>query len=357
MLMLIVALSAFFCFLVDFQRQSKTPNRIFNLGWLFLVLIFVILSFDEMGSFHEMIGETALFKSMGNSYQAGWYAFYVLIALVGFFIMGFSFMKFKGNKKAFIFAAIGVILFISNPFQEKYEMYSWKNSIDPESWRRPIFFMLLEEGTEIFATFFFLKAFILYALNPEGRNKLGLINKDFSITINFKNSYFYVLSAFIIGLGLLMIIIRINAWQMSGDDGIPHNWFPSAMGLFAALIAGYLFFTPRDKAIPHKITLLLIIFLSLFTSAFYGCNLYDNLEMPFTKLPKLLLVATVVIGELAFIKLEGRITKSGIALWVLLLIIAIYFNTGFLTAFFGYVAVSFLFLSLAFYCRNITLNS
>lgn len=350
MFMLIVALAAFFCFLVDFQRLKKTQDQILNLGWLVLVMIFMILSFDEMGSFHEMIGETAMFKSMGSSNRAGWYVFYGLIAVVGFFMVGFSFLKFKSNKKAFIFVAIGVILFISNPFQEKYEMYSWRSSIDPDSWRRPIFFMLMEEGTEIFASFCFLKAFILYALNPEGKNKQSLLNTDFSIRFIFKKSYLYVLSAFIIFSGLLMVIVRINEWQMAGDNGIPHNWFPSAMGLFAALMGGYLYFSSRDKALTHKITLLLIASFSLFTSAFYGCNIYG------TKLPLLLLGATVVIGVLAFIKLEGSRTKFSIVAWVLCVIISIYFSKGFLTAAFGYCAASFLFLSLVFYYQHTTLK-
>jgi hypothetical protein len=356
MFMIIVALAAFFCFLVDFLRLKKTKDQIMNLGWLVLGLIFLVLSFDEMGSFHEMIGNTPKLKNIGVSNNATRIAFFGLIAIIGVFMVGFSFLKFRGNKMAFVFAAIGVILLISNPFQEMYEMHSWRTSIDPSKWRRPIFFMILEEGTEIFASFCFLKAFILYSLNPEGGKTHGLINKDFRIRFFVNNIYIYVLSAFIICSGLVMIIFRIDSWEIAWNKGIPHNWFPSAMSLLVALIGSYLYFLSRDKSLPNKITLLLITLVSLLTSAFYGCNMYDSLVMPFFKIPIPLFGASVLIGGLAFIHLEGIKTKVSMAAGVLCLILAIYNRWGFFTAMSGYWAASFLLLALVFYYQQITLR-
>ncbi len=356
MFLIIVSVAAFFCFLVDFQRIKHVRGQFLNLGWLVLVLIFLTLSFDEMGSFHEKIGETPLFKNVGGSKRAGWFIFYGLVACVGLFMVVFSFLKFKGNKLAFLFAAIGVILFLSNPFQEMYEMHSWRSSLDPSEWRRPIFLLILEEGTEIFASFCFLTSFILYSLNPEGKNKKGLLNRDFRINFNFNNTYLYVFSALIICAGLLMYKLRIYAWTIAGDNGIAHNWFPSAMGLFVALIASYLYFLSQDKSLPNKITLLLIISISLFSSSFYGCNIYDSVEMPLYYIPLPFLFTTILIGALAIVKLEGNKTKFSIAAWVLCIIIAIYNRWGFVTAMFGYMAFSFLFLSLVFYYQQIRLK-
>jgi hypothetical protein len=319
-------------------------------------MIFLILSFDEMGSFHEKIGETPLFKNVGGSNQAGWFIFYGLVAVVGIFMVVFSFLKFWDNKIAFFIAATGVLLLISNPFQEMYEMHSWRSSVDPSEWRRPIFFLILEEGTEIFASFCFLTSFILYSLYPEGKSKKGLIIRDFSIKFNFNNLYIYVLSGFIICAGLLMYKLRNFAWTIAGDKGIAHNWFPSAMALFVVLIAIYLYFLSRDKSLPHKTILLLITSISLFTSAFYGCNIYDSIQMPFYNVPIPFLIVTILIGTLAFIRLEGNMTKLNIAAWVLFIILAIYNRWGFVTAMFGYLAASFLFLSLVFYYKEIRLK-
>ena len=216
--------------------------------------------------------------------------------------------------------------------------------------------MILEEGSEIFASFCFLKAFILYALNPDGKNKLGLVNNSFNIKLNFKRFYIYAL-AFIICSGLLMVIIRLNAWQMQGDKGIAHNWFPSFMGLFVALIGSHLYFLSRSKEWSHKTILLLFILFGLFISLFYGSNLYASPNAFLAKISILFIGATVICGGLALIKLNGFLTKLSIAVGVLCIIVSIYYTQNFKAAFFGYFAASFFLLSLIFYYLHVTQES
>lgn len=347
MLLFVVAIAALFCFINDFQNLKRFQDRILSLGWIILTMIFIVLSFDEMGSFHEIIGETALFKKMGSSHGAGWYAFYALIAMVVIFMMLFSFLKFKNNKKAFFFAALGATLFVSNPFQEIYEIHSWENSADPDNWRRPIFFMILEEGSEIFASFCFLKAFILYALNPKGEHALDIANKGFRIEIIIKNLFVYFLT-FAVLVGLLMVVVKFNAWQMEGDDGIAHNWFPSSMSFLVALMSSYLYFLSRDKMPSYKITLLLFTFFSLFMSFFYGSNMYAAWEMPLNKIPFIFLLTTVILGGLALFKLQSRIAKLGLTAGIACAIIS-YYTKDFKTAMFGYLAASLFLIALLSY--------
>ena len=73
------------------KRSGNVKGRIINFGWIVMGGIFILLSFDEMGSFHEMIGSTTLFKKVGHSEMGGWYFFYALIAVVAVFMMIFFF--------------------------------------------------------------------------------------------------------------------------------------------------------------------------------------------------------------------------------------------------------------------------
>ena len=173
----LVGIAATVCFLIDMQRYTRLKDRILNIGWLGIITIFILLSFDEMGSFHEMIGETALFKKMGHDTGAGWVAFYALIGITGLFMIIFFILKFKTNKLALLLTVLAVLLFLSNPFQEKYEINAYRNAANPATWKRPMFFLLLEEGSEIFASFFFLYSFVIYSIAGTGSGNDRFITK------------------------------------------------------------------------------------------------------------------------------------------------------------------------------------
>lgn len=331
---------ALLCFWADMQRTDDVKGRILNFGWIVIAGIFIMLSFDEMGSFHEMIGETALFKKAGggsSSKGGGWFAFYGLIALVAIFMITFFVMKFKGNKVALLLTVIGVLLFASNPFQEKFEIHTWRSSADPSSWHRPAFFLLLEEGSEIFASFCFLYSFTRYAMDaaPGIDPVAGKILKlDSSVNKNF----IFYLGGLAFLLGSAMLLIHMNAWNFAKDDnGIPQNWPPSAVAFFAFISSLYLYFkfgTPATKNIY-----LLIALTSLMISVYFGSNIYGYRSGIFGKMKYVMLAITVVTGLWSLTKLDGFFTKLFIAGWVLLIIASVV-SYQFFSSVFGYFSPS-----------------
>ena len=351
MLLLVVGLMAALCFITDMQRFTKPKDRILNYGWLVVSMIFIILSFDEMGSFHETIGETILFQKAGGNENGGWYAFYVLIGIVAVFMISFFLMKFKSNKMAFLLTVLAVLLFVSNPFQEKYEMSTWRNSANPELWRRPGFFLLLEEGSEIFASFFFLYSFTVYIIGATNKNNNALSVKTLNLVLKLKSNFIFYLLGLIGLLGALMLVVRFNAWNIAGDKGIPQNWFPAMMSLLAFLSSMYLyFFTEKEMGYRKKIYLLLA-FISLVTAVFFGSNMYGYRESLVSKMPYFFLLLTIITGAVAIIKLPGASIKMALCGWILFIGLAM-FSKDFYPALYGYIAASFLLVSLFLCYQN-----
>jgi hypothetical protein len=352
MLLLVVGLMAAICFIADQQRFTQPKDRILNYGWIIVSMIFILLSFDEMGSFHEMIGETTLFKNAGNNKRGGWYMFYTLIGLVAVFMTSFFFMKFKSNKKAFLLTVLAVLLFVSNPFQEKYEISSWRNAADPALWRRPGFFLLLEEGSEIFASFCFLYSFTVYSIGATSNNSLQP-GQGLNLILRLKNNFIFYLFGLIGLLGLLMLLVRLNAWNIQGDDnGIPQNWFPSIMSFLAFLSGMYLYFSNKKEAVSVKKGYLYLAFIGLVSSVFFGSNIYGYWEGVMSKVPYLFLLLTIITGGYAIIKLPGTPFKIALCGWISFIALLVFSKDLYLPAVYGYIAASFLFISLFLCYQN-----
>ncbi|MBL0357295.1 MAG: hypothetical protein IPP72_10610 [Chitinophagaceae bacterium] len=352
-LFFISGITAATCFWADMQRTDNARGRILNFGWLVIAGIFIMLSFDEMGSFHEMIGETAAFKKAGGgSKGAGWYFFYALILAVAIFMITFFVMKFKGNKLAFVLTILGVLLFISNPFQEKFEIHTWRSSVDPSTWRRPVFFLLLEEGSEIFASFCFLYSFATYAIAAAPGTGLLKI-KTLQLESGLHKNFILYLTGFAFILGSAMLIIHLNAWNFSRDDnGIPHNWPPAATAFLGFAAGIYLYFKFHQQQQQRKVYLLLAI-CCLLISIYFGANMYGYRSGSFGKIKYAVLAITVLAGLAAVIKLNGPgiYAKVLITGWVLLMGLSV-FSSRFYPSAFGYLAAVSLVLGLLLHYQD-----
>jgi hypothetical protein len=116
-----------------------------------------------MGSFHEMIGESTAFKALGDgSSVSGWFVFYVVVGLAGIFMMLFFLLKFLRNKVALLFAVLGVLLFLSNPIQENYEIASFRNAANPAYLEKA--HVVFVVGGRIRVVWFFFLVLIVYDL-------------------------------------------------------------------------------------------------------------------------------------------------------------------------------------------------
>ena len=355
MLLFSTGIVAALCFWADMLRTNNKSFRLLNYGWLIVAGIFITLSFDEMGSFHEMISETGLFKKAGGG--NGKLVFFVLVGAVAIFMMAFFFSKFKKEKFALILTIIGVLLFLSNPFQEKFEIQTWRTSIDPASWHRPILFLLLEEGSEIFASFCFLFSFVIYAINAApGHNANN--EKTLQLISPIGKNFIAWLIGLACVLGLMMWLIRLNAWNLPGDDnGVPQNWPPAATA-FAGFIASlYLFFKEGNKS--NRNIYMVIAIVGLLASVYFGSNMYGYREDAsttapylFKKMPWVLLLITVAGGLTALIKLNGTSAKLFFAAWVGLMALSV-FAKSFSSAACGYAASACLLLGLFLHYKSL----
>lgn len=342
MLMFCIGLAAALCFWADMQRTENKAGRILNFGWLVMAGIFIMLSFDEMGSFHEMLSETPLFKKAGGG--KGKIVFFGLIGAVAIFMAVFFFAKFKTNKLALLLTIFGLLLFLSNPFQEKFEIQSWRNSPDPDNWHRPFFYLLLEEGSEIFASFCFLFSFITYAVGA------GTGNNVLRLSAKARRSFIVWPASLALILGIVMLIIRSNAWNLEGDDnGVPEDWPPAAtaFGCFAASL--YLFFKKGFE--NNKAVYISIALVSLFTSLYFGSYLYGYLEGPFVKVPKVLIGLVSLVGVFSIIKLKDVFAKLFFAGWVALVVFSC-FKREFAATLYGYAGCASLLLGLFWHYQS-----
>ena len=346
MLLFSIGIVAALCFLADMQRTENWKGRMLNYGWLVMAGIFILLSFDEMGSFHEMIGSTPLFKKVGHGGSGGWYVFYALIAAVAVFMVSFFFLKFKENKFSFLLTIIAVLLFVSNPLQEKFEMSSWRNSPDPDNWHRPIFYLLLEEGSEIFASFCFLFSFVTYAIKATSVN-----NKILQLESAVSKNFIVWLIGLACLLGLMMWLIRHNAWNIPGDDdGVPQDWPPAATAFATFAAAFYLYF--KKNVSGSSYVYLSIGLVSIFTSLYFGGYLYGYHEGPFVNTPYFLLAVTTVTGIAAVLVLKGVAAKLFFIAWVALIALPV-FAKNFSPTVYGYAASVCLMLGLFLHYKSL----
>ncbi len=267
MLFMTTGLVALLCCFADWARSTNARDRALSFGWLVMAGIFVLLSFDEMGSFHEMIGETAAFKTAGSGKRAGWYAFYALCGAVAVFMLLFFIYRFRKNRMTLLLTIIGVLFFASNPIQEKFEIHSWRSAADPSTWKRPVMYLILEEGSEIFASFCFLFSFLTYAMGASTPSGEGL-----RLQVRMNRVIPIVLVSLLLMLGLVKILIHFNAWNFAKDDnGIPRNWPPSVLYFLGLLGSVWL---ARAGNPAFKRTAWWLAASALCCSIYFGANMY-----------------------------------------------------------------------------------
>ncbi len=321
MILCLVAIMCSLCFFLDMERVhfSKT-SKLVSYGWLILSLAFFTLSFDEMGSFHETIGESALFKSLEGSSSSGWGAFYVLIILVGVFMTLFSWLRLRKPLSAGVFMVLGIIFFLSNPIQENFEISSWQNSPNPAAWHRPVFYLLLEEGSEVFGTFcFFISTVIYYSYTIK-----KIQHKNVTVSAaKIKFTGTRILIAVLAGMVVLMVLIDVMVKRnVSTDVGIPKNWFPAVLAFIGSLCSFYIFL----NSTKNRIAYLFLSILSLVISMYCGSDIYhvNFKKMGLAKhaIEILLCCAAAGIGFIFFMDANKMTNKICMALWVIAVALA-----------------------------------
>lgn len=346
MLYFLIGIIAFFCYLVDEQKSYSRNEKVLNAFWIFVSIIFFLLSFDEMGSFHEVIGETDFLKSIGNGKDTGWFIFHFVIGAIGISMCLFFSLKFKRYPFPLAMNLLAILLLLSNPLQEEFEMEAWRSSLNQLTWKRPMLFIILEEGSEIFASFFFLYSFTVYLIKKTIISYSG--KTMLSIDFTFNKYFFELLITLLILLGALMLSIFYFPWTFSGrsDVGLPQNWFPSIASIFSGFVCLYFEFSFKKKLGFLCSIYILLALISIGTSVYFGANLYFYRDTFLAQVRFILLGATLVVGLILIIEFKGNDIKKYLSAWLLTFIISIYYPAGFYTTFLAYVAYSFLLIAL-----------
>ncbi len=230
MLLLAVAVAA--C--VAFGLERRTPRPGFDgwlsFGWLLFAAIFILLSLDEIGSFHERIGMMVKLNKVSLEPYAkgpvGWvYMLAVPIGIVGAFMLAFGWMRLRRVPAAFALLACGVGLYLSDPFLEMLEGALVKSG-SPEI----VVERILEEGVaELGGTLCFLLGVLVYWVRTARGQPL-----EWAISRRA--------AALAIGVAGLILTVGVpishyvSGRLPAGDSGIPDNWYPAAALCLLALL-------------------------------------------------------------------------------------------------------------------------
>ncbi len=314
MLLLTTAVMAAVCFLADRQDGAGRRQMFFSYGWLVFCGVFALLSFDEMGSIHEYFGKNAYNEQAdGFTRYAGLVVFYTAIAVVAGFMVVFGLVHLRRVPLSFVLVGAGVLLFISNPFQEHFEWGFYQRGAT-----RPVLLLLLEEGSELFGTLCFLAATVAYATHVTRRRPggAGLPAIRVTATVNRKPVQAGVLAM----LGAMAaLLVGLQLFFGKGNDtqsGIPQNWLPSAIAFAVALISLYLFASLPRKGVKGGLFFGLLAGVALTFSAYYGSNLYATKGVVLgTALSAFLVMMLVGVSSGLLVTAKGARTRLGITAW------------------------------------------
>ena len=323
--LLAVAGLAVLCFVVD--GRSTTSARALSYGWLGLAALFTALSLDESGSLHERV------SMLGTATHPwlGWTLLLALLAGMGAYATAFAVVHLRRSWATLALIVLGVVLFGSIPLQENVESGMKQLAENPEGWRRPALFLLLEEGAELAATLCFLAAAAVYASRRRGR----LLPVDGRAAAAWALALVLVLAA---AMGAVEVFV---AYAAEGDAGIPPNWFASLLALLTGGVSLHLWLTRRQRAYGA------VALASVTAAVYVGANLYGYLyrATSWGSLDRFQLVLGTVValavaatGSAVARRAPTRWSRAGTYLWVLLLAGAATTEDVRLTPFLAFVA-------------------
>ncbi len=353
MLLCTVGMGALVCFLVDMQRLQTRLSNCISYGWLLFSAVFVLLSLDELGSFHETIGDTAIFNMISN--DAGWELFGYLVGLIGLGMIGFSLLRMKGAPWAMVLLVVGVLLFLSIPIQEEFEICTMRASADPALWKRPIAFLLMEEGAEIMGSLCFLISTIIYsqwASRQYTKKNKGLLTVVAPINLHYKSAMliFFLYTA---SLGIAIALIHLFPENnVNADSGIARNWFPSVTAFLSAVLCFALYKQSNLTNARFRIEYGSLATCCLATSVYFGINLYAFNNI----LSKVFSVGIILISVLIGLKImrviKNKVSRYTIVGWAILCVFAFGRIGAAYTPEISFVASSLLVVALASHLYN-----
>lgn len=352
MLFLTVGIVSFVCFLTKRNFAATKQQKYFSYGWIAFAAIFSTLSFDEMASMHERLGGISSFNPLGD-YPLGWIVLLSIpIGITIILMLWFCLREIKQAPLAVAFAVLGILLFVTIPLQEHFEVQEWHAAADRATWMRPAYLLIIEEGTELFgATLMLISTLLFLAYTGNSGNKFSLKRPFYlRFSVSRKKALFVVVLICVLLL-LFMFLLKDNPLlELKGGHGIMLNWFPSAVAFLISLTGIIIFFRKRSFSENFRKTSLFTAFFSLFLSVYYGGNIHGFIGNPATEIWRIafilvLCVTTIVLMFKQIRSYTGLYQKTGSIVWGIFVVAALGINNDFAPAM-AFVGFSALFLSL-----------
>lgn len=251
----------FLALLVGFTG-SKTPVWV-RLPWWLVGLGFIALSADEQGSMHERVFMLNYLLETEDEPEGGKWKLAIVGAVGLAAVVPGWWYKLRQNRASLIWFGVGLLCLLSVPVQEEIEMSLFRMAVEGQPWRRPIWHMLLEEGTEMAGFLCFLAAFIPLAGPVTFRgNRLSLSVARAAVAVLFA----------ILALGVPVSRILLEQVFAIGDTGRLSFWFPLIGALLAALLAAWAYSgsvkAGRNGGYLKGLSLWMLVW-----SAFHGANI------------------------------------------------------------------------------------
>jgi hypothetical protein len=304
-LLLLIAGASIICFIMDCIDR---PNSKLNAAWLVLSFIFALLSYDEMGSFHERV-----FAVPGVWGWVGWMVPFLI--LVPFYMGTFAWLRLRRRPDVLALFLCGLVLFATIPLQEMTEQVD----------HRPTSELLLEEGSELVAMLFFMTAICLYIL-PRKETPLVSIAKrsrKIEITFGLSTAVWAVIAFALLSLASMSGMDFVLESKPDPLIGIQRNWFPSAAAAGAMLLSFYLSLGRRWGKPYERWLFGSIAVISGAFSAYVGGNVYALKHWLGIPARLLLLTAVLLAAATLFRLCMTKLAKGGTAWWAIFASIAL----------------------------------
>ena len=281
MLLLLASLMAALCFGVDRASGRKKLAG----GWLIVSALFLLLSFDEMGSLHERIGMLSFLNPSGEG-AMGWVVVLAIpIAAVTIYLAAFGWMRMRAVPHALLLFGMSLALLAANPLMELIEMRHLEQQSE-SSLQAHDRWVLAEEGAEIFGFLLFSLAMTLYisALKRSSDGLRLVIPTPVLRLMGITLSLGAVIVLYVAGL--------VNVYMAEGDSGQPANWPPSFL---AGLNAIVLLLISLTRAGGQRVLLMSAAVLCGLVSAYHGACMKFWLATSLSELNSTLTALGVVL--------------------------------------------------------------
>jgi hypothetical protein len=246
-----VGLAAIVCVVVERQvadnslwgRRELSPTGI---AWAALAAGFLLLSLDELGSLHERLYESPALRQRLPEIDLleGWAAMFTApLLLMAAVVFWTAWWDLRGVPRVIPLAAICVLLLLSAPIHEHFQVTSGASISHATAWQRPAWQIVAEEGSELLATFCFLSAGLRFA---EYRSR-GSRRIDGKVGLEFGWRWpVALIGLYLLGLGVFHPISPGIAHAVEGQGGAS-NWFPATAALVGCLLAMHLAALERNR--------------------------------------------------------------------------------------------------------------